>query len=83
MSFLDNAKNIAKGAAARAQQVAGEAVDKSRDFAVEHKDQVSGAIDKGGDLVNKGTKGKFAKHVDTVTTKAGDAVDKLEKKPEA
>lgn len=76
MSFLDKAKEAATKAAAQAQQAA----EKAQGFAADHKDQMSGAIDKGGELVNKGTKGRFAKQIGTVTEKAGDAVNKIEKK---
>lgn len=75
VSFLDKAKEAATKAAAQAQQVA----EKAQDYAADHKEQMSGAIDKGGDLVNKGTKGRFAKQVGTVTDKAGEAVNKIEK----
>lgn len=76
MSFLDKAKEAATKAAAQAQQAAG----KAQDFAADHKEQMGGAIDKGGALVNKGTKGRFAKQIGTVTEKAGEAVDKIEKR---
>ncbi|HEY5335951.1 MAG TPA: antitoxin [Mycobacteriales bacterium] len=76
MSFLDRAKEAATKAAAQAQQTA----EKAQGYAADHKEQMSSAIDKGGDLVNKGTKGRFAKQINTVTEKAGEAVDKIEKK---
>ncbi len=75
MSFLDKAKDARDAAVTAAK----EAAVKAQEFAVDHKDQVSGAIDKSGTLVNKGTKGRFAKQIETVTGKAGEAVEKLTK----
>ncbi len=76
MSFLDKAKEAATKAAAQAQQAA----EKAQGYAADHKEQMTDAIDKGGALVNKGTKGRFAKQVGSVTEKAGEAVNKIEKK---
>ncbi|HEX7353476.1 MAG TPA: antitoxin [Mycobacteriales bacterium] len=76
MSFLDKAKEAATKAAAQAQQAA----EKAQGFAADHKEQMSGAIDKGGKAVNKGTKGRFAKQIGAVTEKAEEAVNKIEKK---
>lgn len=76
MSFLDKAKEAAAKAAAQAQEVAG----KAQDYAADHKEQLADAASKGGDLVNKGTKGRFAKQVDTVSGKAAEAARRLEKR---
>jgi hypothetical protein len=51
-------------------------VIKGRQAAVEHRDQVESAIDKAGSVVDKQTKGKYAKHVNKVQDAAKKGLDK-------
>jgi hypothetical protein len=66
MGILDKAKAALEGAK-----------DKAADLAHDHGDKISGAIDKAGELVDKGTKGKYATKIDSAQAKAKEAVVKL------
>ncbi len=77
MSFLDSAKDAAKKAAEKGKEAAAVAAEKSKDFAAEHKDSVGKAIDKGGSVLDKQTKGKFHSPLSKVAGKAGEIVSKL------
>lgn len=50
----------------------GDFLDKAKDFAGQHDEQVDGAVDKAGDQVDQKTGGKYEQHVDTAQDKAGD-----------
>lgn len=65
MGFLDKAKDAA---------------NKAKGYAEDHTEQVKGAIDKAGESVDRATKGKYSDKIDKAQTKAGDAVDKLNKR---
>lgn len=58
---------------------AKEAAEKAGDLAAEHSDKVDTGIDKGGELIDKATGGRFTDQLDTVQDKAHDAVDQLDK----
>lgn len=48
----------------------GDFVDKAKDLAAKHPDQVDQAIDKGGDAVDGRTGDKYVKQVDVAQQKA-------------
>ena len=52
-------------------------LDKVKNLFSQNADKVDSAIDKGGDLVDDKTGGKFSEHVDKGQDVANDAVDKL------
>lgn len=58
---------------------AKDAAEKAKDLAAEHSDKVDTGIDKGGELIDKATGGRFTDQLDTVQDKAHDAVEKLDK----
>lgn len=52
----------------------GDFLDKAKDFAGKHDEQVDSAVDKAGDQVDQKTGGKYEQHVDTAQDKAGDVL---------
>ena len=44
-------------------------LDKAKDFAADHDEQVDNAVEKGGDFVDDKTGDKYAQHVDTAQDK--------------
>lgn len=66
MSLFDSAKETARKAA-----------EKSKEFAADHKDQVAKAVDKGGSLVDRQTKGRYTDRIGKATSKAGEYVERI------
>jgi hypothetical protein len=55
-------------------------LDKAKNLAGKHSDQVKAGIDKAEDLVDKKTKGKYSEQIDSAGDKAADYVEKLDDK---
>ena len=55
-------------------------LDKAKDLAGKHTEQVKAGIDKAEDAVDKVTKGKYSEQIDSAGDKAADYVDKLDDK---
>jgi len=55
----------------------GDFVEKAKGLAGKNKDKVKDGIEKGGDLVDEKTGGKYADHVDKGQDAAEDFVEKL------
>ena len=55
-------------------------LDKVKDLAGKHTEQVKTGIDKAEDLVDKQTKGKYTGQIDSAGDKAADYVEKLDDK---
>lgn len=55
----------------------GDFVEKAKGLAGKNKDKVKEGIEKGGDLVDEKTGGKYADHVDKGQDAAEDLVEKL------
>jgi hypothetical protein len=55
-------------------------LDKAKNLAGKHSDQVKAGIDKAEDLVDKKTKGKYSGQIDSAGDKAADYVEKLDDK---
>lgn len=49
--------------------------DKAKDLASEHSDKIDQGIEKGGDLIDQKTGGKYAEHVDKGQEFVGDKAD--------
>lgn len=73
MGLLDRALSAGK-------ERAVEAATKAKEFAVEHRDQVKGGIDKAEELADKATKGRYRDKIHKVGERADGAVDKLAEK---
>ena len=55
-------------------------LDKAKDLAGKHKDQVEQGIDKAEDAADKATKGKYSSQIDSAGDKAADYVETLDDK---
>ena len=55
-------------------------LDKAKDLAGKHTEQVKAGIDKAEDLADKATKGKFSGQIDSAGDKAADYVETLDDK---
>jgi hypothetical protein len=55
-------------------------LDKAKDLAGKHADQVKAGIDKAEDAVDKATKGKYSSQIDSAGDKAADYVETLDEK---
>jgi hypothetical protein len=55
-------------------------LDKVKDIAGKHTEQVKAGIDKAEDLADKKTGGKYSGQIDSAGDKAADYVDKLDDK---
>ena len=55
-------------------------LDKAKDLAGKHTEQVKAGIDKAEDLADKATKGKFSSQIDSAGDKAADYVETLDDK---
>lgn len=53
-------------------------LDKAKSLLSQNKDKAKGAVDKGGDVVDDKTGGKYQGQVDTAQQKAKDYIDKDE-----
>lgn len=51
---------------------------KLKDTAADHVDQIEGGIDKGADLIDDKTSGKYHDKIESAADKAKDAVKKLD-----
>jgi hypothetical protein len=51
-------------------------LDKAKSLLSQNKDAAKGAVDKGGDIVDEKTGGKYQDKVDTAQQKADDFIDK-------
>jgi hypothetical protein len=51
---------------------------KLKETAADHADQIEGGIDKGADLIDDKTGGKYSEKIDAAADKAKDAVKKLD-----
>ncbi|MFI0354665.1 antitoxin [Actinomadura sp. 9N407] len=51
-------------------------VDKVKEMLGQHGDKARQGVEKGGDMVDRKTGGKYAKHVDKGQEKAGDYIDR-------
>jgi hypothetical protein len=51
-------------------------LDKAKSLLSQNKDTAKGAVDKGGDVVDEKTGGKYQDKVDTAQQKADDFIDK-------
>lgn len=56
-------------------------MDKLKGLTKGREKQISGAVDKAGDLVDKKTKGKYTGHIDTVENKVDQALGVDDDKP--
>jgi hypothetical protein len=83
MGILDKAKDRAKDAMGKAQELAGEAKTKAHDLAEEHAGQIKAGIDKTEALANKATKGKFSDKIEAVGDKAAGLVPDKDEAPDA
>lgn len=68
-------------ATAKAELLA--AVDRLRTFASDHKENLSGLVDKVGDFVDAQTGGKYAERIDRMQAQAKEQLDKHLKRPDA
>ena len=55
-------------------------LDKAKDLAGEHSEQVKQGIDKAEEAVDKATKGKYSSQIDSAGDKAADYVETLDDK---
>ena len=55
-------------------------LDKAKDLAGKHTEQVKAGIDKAEDAVDKVTKGKYSEQIDSAGDKAADYVETLDDK---
>jgi hypothetical protein len=55
-------------------------LDKAKDLAGKHTEQVKAGIDKAEDAVDKATKGKYSEQIDSAGDKAADYVETLDDK---
>ena len=55
-------------------------LDKAKDLAGKHVEQVKAGIDKAEDAVDKATKGKYSEQIDSAGDKAADYVETLDDK---
>lgn len=51
-------------------------LDKAKSLLSQNKDKAKGAVDKGGDVVDERTGGKYQDKVDTAQEKANDYIDR-------
>ena len=56
----------------------GDFVDKAKDLAAEHEDEVKDGIDKAADLADEKTGGKYSEHIDGGADAAKDFVEGLD-----
>ena len=55
-------------------------LDKAKDLAGKHSEQVKAGIDKAEDALDKATKGKYSEQIDSAGDKAADYVETLDDK---
>lgn len=56
----------------------GDFVDKAKDLASEHEEEVKDGIDKAADVADEKTQGKYSNHVETGAEKAKGFVEDLD-----
>lgn len=56
-------------------------LDKAKSLLSGNKDTAKGAVDKGGDIVDEKTGGKYQDKVDTAQQKADEFIDKSDQQP--
>ena len=56
----------------------GDFIDKAKDLASEHEEEVTEGIDKAADFADEQTGGKYSDHIDTGAEKAKDFVEGLD-----
>ncbi|MET1132489.1 MAG: antitoxin [Aeromicrobium sp.] len=73
MGFLDKFKG----------KNADEVVDRAKEQAAQHDEDIDAAIDKVADLADKATDGKFTEKIDEAAAKLKEAADQLDDDPKA